>query len=492
MTGSQLTSVLNALDRGELESWADLCEFALSTDSFLASVYRTRIDRVAQADYVVSPSEFGDQRTAELAAEFIDEQIQRVENWAQFTRNALHGIFPGYSCNEMIWARDNARKLNIVERIEYRHGHRFRMGRQYDLRLYDRGRRRGDDSYGEVLDPRRWVVHMHQEQAGYPTVGGVMRSIMWPWLFRRWTEKGWILFIEKFGHPVVSASVPPNTPESVRDQIRSDLENMSYDHVEVFEYGVNVNVDSTASQGSNDVHDKYMRAKREEISMAVLGIADAVEPGAHGSQAAVSTRAGAAMDPRMVSDGDAFADTLRGTFFKQSIALNDSVRLFGVPFAEVPLPYYRLKTADDEVVVDQADKQEELRDEQAAGESIEVRGEPEDDDSMSAEDVASMQGLVMAAAKKDLPPESVRLMLCAAFPKRPPETWDAVLAPLAPKPEPPRKVAKAKDSRQLDMFPKARAPKGATSGARTTSQTQSALPSPIELALRGELVDRGS
>lgn len=497
LTAPTLTSVLNDLDRGRLEAWSDLAEFAVGTDAFLISVYRTRIDRVAQADYIVCPSEHGDQRVAQLAAEFIDEQISRVDNWNQFTRNALHGIFPGFSANEMLWTRDRNARVYYVHRIEYRHGHRFRYGPQYDLRLYDRGRRQGKDRYGEVLDPRQWIVHHHQEQAGYPTVGGVMRSVVWPWLFRRWVDKGWILFLEKYGHPILSAKVPPDTPDAVRDQIKTDLENMSYDHVEVFEQGVEVEVNASGTQGSNDVHDKYMRAKREEISMAVLGVADAVEPGAHGSQAAISTRAGVAMDPRMVSDGDAFADTLRPSFFAQSIAMNDCRRLFGVGVDQVPVPTYRLKTADDEVVRDQSDKAEEVQEEARAEvverARIDVRGELEEEEptnsNMASDEVASMRELVLSAAKKELPADTVKLMLSVAFPGQDTSTWDAILAPLEPK-----RRKRKRDTAQLDLLPKASPPvRGTkTSGARTISRTRSGSPSPLERALKGELAGRES
>lgn len=377
LTGSSLTATLNDLDNGKIEKFSDLVDFALD-DSTLQSLYTTRIDRVAQADYIVVPNERGNPQLAQLAAEFCDEAIDLVENWDNAFRMFLHAIALGFSASEENW-RVSPKGRSFVNRIDYRPGNLFRYGPQWDLRYYNRGQNSGADTYGDILWPEKWIVHSHVEKAGNPSKYGLMRSSLWRWLFLRWGDKSHILYLEKHGHPTTKMRVGPNTPTAVRNQMLSDLENMSYDHVYVYEEG---ELEVTESNGTGStVHTDYLTNQRGELSKLWLGTSDAVEPGSSGNQAAVSTRAGVALDPRMVRDGKSVCDTIRKSFFRHSI--NKNLHLFGagLDLGDVPLPRMRLKTADDEVVRDQSDKQEELQDEAASEgrDPIEVSSQPADE-----------------------------------------------------------------------------------------------------------------
>ena len=110
-------------------------EFAISTDAELTSLYDTRISRVAQADFVIKPNAFGNPHQAALAAEFINESLGRIEDLAKTFRELLHAIAVGVSVGENIWDRDRVNNTNYIERIEFRHGHRFRYDETWNLRL---------------------------------------------------------------------------------------------------------------------------------------------------------------------------------------------------------------------------------------------------------------------------------------------------------------------------------------------------------------------
>ncbi len=199
-----------------------------------------------------------------------------------------------------------------------------------------------------MLDPRLWIEHRHQELAGYQGVGGVMNSCMWTWMFTRWVRKFWIGDVEKNGSPLVYGKVKKDTKKEVRDRILSDLENLSADHVGVIEEGTEIVVEAAAQAAASTKHEDYMRFSNEGLAKAWLGSSDMVEPGANGSQAAVSTRAGATADPRMVTDGRMLCTSIRGSLFKQLIRFNTH-RFGGVSEDKIPVPLMRLKTAHDEV-----------------------------------------------------------------------------------------------------------------------------------------------
>lgn len=352
MWAPQLSAILWKLDQGYLDDWADLVEFALCSDADLASLYVTRIARVSQAEFVVKPSKFGDQQFARLAAEFCNEQLARIEDFQRSQRHLLHAIFVGTAFGEMVWARDATTATNYVRHIEPLHTHRFRYDEKWQPRLYDAGQRKGSSLYGEALDPRRFIVHQHQEIAGYPSVSGVMRPAIWIWLLMRWAEKWYAMAVEKYGAPFVVATVAKNTPESVRNELQTALENFTADHAAVKEEGGAIEFfTSPLATAGDSMHSVYLTRKQQQLSKLILGASDIVDPGANGSQAAVGVRAGVATDPRMVVDGTAWSGTIESQYFKWMLALN--THKFGGVMP--PVPTYEAKTAGDEVTVDQQD-----------------------------------------------------------------------------------------------------------------------------------------
>jgi phage gp29-like protein len=348
LSAIELTEILRRLDRGEVDQWADLCEFALGTDELLVSLYNTRVSRVVQAEFEVIPSEFGDKGAAKAAGEFINEQIGRIDNFRGLLRNMMHAVSPGFSISQLRYERDAASGIVFVQSHEHIHPHRFRYDDQWQARIWDQGLRRSS-MYGDALDPRLFVVHRHQEHAGYPCMDGIMRSCIWRWLFRRWAETFWIQYVEKYGQPFVYAKFPPNTPDAVRAKAQAALESLSTDHAAVIETGGEIVIAAAhASSGSKSQHEMYVEASSSSLTTAWLGSADLTAPGSSGSNAAVTIRAGATMDPRMVADGFGLSETLKRSVFRWLLEFN--LQEFGGTMP--PVPSLSFKTAHDEVNVD--------------------------------------------------------------------------------------------------------------------------------------------
>lgn len=357
---------------GDTADLCDLWEYILDTDADMQSFYETRVARVAQADWIIAPNPFGDRALAKIAAQFVDAQFSRIESLHQVFRNAMNAVFIGFNAGENEWANDG--RDNYIRRINFRHGHRFRWDEQWQLRLHDRGERKSADSrFGEELDPRLWTIHQHQAKPAYPGAGGLARSLLMLWMFGRWADTWQIQSIEKYGGPFLYCKVPPNTPEPVRRDLLAMLNDMANEHVGVFEKDNEIVVEVSAqSARSHEALRDYKKENTQAKARAILGVGDAVDAGANGSQAAVGTRVGAALDPRMVVDGLMVGDGFHLTTFRQIIEMNPHRwAALGVTPEQVPVPVMRLRTADDEVRRDHSDLEAELA---AVGKPIDVRG----------------------------------------------------------------------------------------------------------------------
>jgi phage gp29-like protein len=376
LTASRLTGILWTLDRGYLEDWADLVEYAICSDPDLQSLYTTAITRITQATWQVVPNKYVDTRypqDAQVAAEFCDEMIGRMREWRKAQTTLLHALALGFQPMEKEWETDRVARKNLVRQLHFRHGHRFRLDTQYKYRLYDHGdqRRTSGSLYGQPLDPNRWIVHKHQETAGYPTVAGLMRAGIWPWMFIRWADKDYTRALEKHGAPYVYGELTENTPQDVRDKMITFLEDLHSNKAAVVEAGSKIVFEAAAQISGTPMHEVYLQRAQGRIDKLWLGTTDITGPGDSGSNAAVNTRAGAVTDPRMVAHGIELGESVSDQLFRQALELNR--HLFGGRMP--PVPTYEAKTATDEV---QTDKQDLLEQGGATAGAL-VRGVADDE-----------------------------------------------------------------------------------------------------------------
>jgi len=355
----ELASILWKLDQGYLDSWYDLCEYAIASDATLFSLYETRKNRVEQAEWVIRPNQFGDQVQAKAAAHFCEELVGRCENWHEAQKHLLHAIFPGTAFAEMMWLRDLSGPSPTVflSEIKPLHGHRFRFDGQWQARLWDQGMvsqrfPNADPMYGLSLRPDKFIVHTHQVVSGYPNVAGIMRAAMHAWVFKRWVDKMYIGSTERNGAPFVYMKVPANTPPATMEEIKARLEQFLGEHATVIKDGDELVIQETSvSTSGTSMHSVYLDRADRLFARLFLGASDAVDPGENGSNGAVNTRAGATMDPRMVTDGLGISSTMQRSAFKWGLQFN--LHKFGGKCP--PIPTIEAKTASDEVKTDVQD-----------------------------------------------------------------------------------------------------------------------------------------
>jgi phage gp29-like protein len=334
--GTTLTSILQAADRGDIEEYVDLCQFAISTDEHLAALYSSRIDRICEQRFEIVPNPYGDQGLATKAAELVKEALARIENWDHAIRAIAHAVAPGFSANEMEWAYDEKTRMQYVRRVHHRHGHRFRFGPHWKLRLYDRGMRGGADSYGEMLQEDLFIVHVHQEQAGYPTIGGVMRATLWKWMFKRWVEKMRIQSIEKHGGPGLVATVAENTPLATIEALQAQLDSLTAEHAGVISIPTTLTPVNLSGGGTEAPHGKYIDDANKAMSRLWAGTDDSQSSNDVGAQNAVAERVDANTDPKTRSDCKSLDQTLHLSLFKWLVRYNS--HLIGAAPDDIPVP----------------------------------------------------------------------------------------------------------------------------------------------------------
>lgn len=326
LTPGQLGTVLDEAKDGDIERWIELCAYALQTDLHLQSIIGTRKNRViGDGNFYIEPGRTIDpagQAMAEKAARFCEIVVGDIEEFMTTKMlTMLDAISHGVSCHELIWGRKDG--ANVIKDLQWVHARRFKWDADWNLRLYDYGSNPGDGMYGEELQQDSWLIHVCQFSGSYPGEAGILRSCIWPWLFKMWVNRYHIHAVERYGQPFVTARVPKGSETTIRNQVLAKLEQLSYDSVGVFEEGTEIVFEGgPGTAGNGDMFEKYLDRADRNQTKAVLGATDIVDPGTHGSQSAVETRTEATLDPRTLVDRSQIASRIQKQIFGPLIRLN--------------------------------------------------------------------------------------------------------------------------------------------------------------------------
>lgn len=328
----EVYQLLRLAESGQQERIQDFYSWMLETDPHLLSTYETRIVGLSTIRYNITPakSEPGslDEERAQLAADFISKCIDGIDAFDAFLHDASDGIGRGFSVHEIEYKRIN--KTWRVDKLHWLHPRRMCFGEDWSLRLYDKGEH---GPYGKCFKPNKFVVHMPKQRADYPTRTGVLRAVVWTWMFKRWMTKYGLSAAEKFGVPTPYGHVSESTPQNVVDALRRGLESLAQGQAAIFRGETAVNF-LTGSSSDAKIYSDHLAYFNAEMSKAVLGSTLNVEGGANGNRAAAESQASTTIDPRIAFDSSALACTIRRDIVRPLLGFN--LHLFGNEMPPVP------------------------------------------------------------------------------------------------------------------------------------------------------------
>ena len=298
---ARLSAMMQSAERGNTADWARFCAYMLERDPDLESTLSTLKSRVSASKYIIVPSRGPIDRGgeyAEGAARMIGDMVRGMEEWPFRLNSILDAEFAGASFHQLVWDRRGG--INVVSDLEWVEYERFGWDDSWYPRLTDGGSRHSaKDGHGEELMPHLWLVHISRTRAARPGKAGLARVIAWIWLFKKWCGAFYITALEKHGQPFITGEVPRNAPAATRDQFLIDLEQLSFDQVAVYEEGCKILFQGgPGGIGNGEAYARYIAQANEMIDKCILGATDLTNPGVHGSQSAVETRADEVLDPR--------------------------------------------------------------------------------------------------------------------------------------------------------------------------------------------------
>jgi phage gp29-like protein len=264
-----------------------------------------------------------DQAAADLVKRQLDElgkviedESQLITGFDQMTANLLDATLKGYAVGEVMWEVRGAEVW--AARVIPRDQRRFAFDEQSKLRMLTRS----DLLIGELLPPRKFVVHRYGAKDESPYGKGLGHVLFWPVFFKRQDIGFWLVFADKFGSPTAIGKYPPGAKKEEQKKLLDALGAIAQDAGVIVPEGMLIELLEAARTGSIDTYEKLARYMDEQISEAVLGETMSTTAQGAGLGSGQATVQNEVRVEIARADGDMLSDTLNATLVRWIVDYN--------------------------------------------------------------------------------------------------------------------------------------------------------------------------
>ncbi len=330
-SAQKLARLLKASGEGDLFAQAELFENMEERDTHIFSEMSKRKKAITSVNFEILP--YDDSSKAVDIAEFVqnvldsitmvDFKLDQSNSFEDVIFNISDAIGKGLSILEIIY--DISESSYIIKQIKHRpiDWFMFNPDNPTELRLID-------GTYnGEELIPGKWIIHFHPAKSGSPYRAPLYRILAWLFLFRNYSVKSWVQFVEIFGIPLRLGKYPEGSSEENKEILMKAVSNIAQDAAAIIPEGMEIEF-KDAVRGPGDPHKKLLDWSEKEISKTILGATLTSNNHTVGSYALGKIHNQVRLDI-LASDIKLISSTINNQIIKPLVQLN-----FG---KSAPIPY---------------------------------------------------------------------------------------------------------------------------------------------------------
>jgi phage gp29-like protein len=258
----RLAQLLRQAEEGDAVSYLELAEEMEEKDPHYLSVLGTRKRAVAQLPIEVEAASDAPehQEDAELIRAWLKRDMLEAEIF-----DMLDAIGKGFSVTEMIWRTRPGKWLPAD--LKWRDPRFFEFDRVNGETVFLRG-----SAGPEPLSAAKFIVHFHKAKSGLPIRGGIARVVAWGWMFKNFSIKDWVSFLETYGMPLRIGRYDNGETEANIGILARAVADLGSDAAAVFPKTMEVQfVDAKAGSAPGDLWRSMAEYIDDQVSKAVLG-----------------------------------------------------------------------------------------------------------------------------------------------------------------------------------------------------------------------------
>lgn len=263
LTIQQLPRILEAAEQGDLAAQAHLFNDMQERDGHIFAEMQKRKNALLKLDWSIEPPDDATPKEKELAKK-VSAWFKALPEFEDVILNALDAIGHGFSAQEIEWEFYNNEWLPkaIVRRPQS--WFKTTPGQNDTLLLND------DTNDGSPLWPFGWLVHKHNAKSGFIAESGLVRILVWPYLFKNFAIRDLAEFLEIYGLPARIGTYLQGATQDEKDALLEALVMLGHDAAGIIPDGSKIEFQAAAGGQANNFEIMINWCERTE-SKVILG-----------------------------------------------------------------------------------------------------------------------------------------------------------------------------------------------------------------------------
>ena len=265
LTPSKAATLLRAAEMGDLIDQCELAEDMEEKDSHLQSELGKRRNAILTMDWQITPppnASAAEQRDAQMI-----EEILRDATWLDdCIFDATDAILKGFSCQEIEWEQGLVGGLKLIRNVHWRDPAWF-MTPQHErntLRLRD------GTADGVELAKFGWITHIAKAKTGYLSRIGLVRTLVWPFIYRNYSARDFAEFLEIYGLPLRLGKYPEGATNNEKNTLLRAVMSIGHNAGGIIPRGMEIEFEKAAEGNATEFMAMIDWAEKS-MSKAILG-----------------------------------------------------------------------------------------------------------------------------------------------------------------------------------------------------------------------------
>ncbi|EHR39609.1 DUF935 domain-containing protein [Alishewanella jeotgali] len=263
LTPARAANILKEAEQGNLVAQCELAEDMEEKSAHIQSeLGKRRLSLLSVPWNIVPPpnASAAEKRDAQMI-----EELLRSAVWLRDAIfDASDAILKGYSNQELTW--EYIEKTHVISQCEFRDPSWFQINPDKRNQLMLR-----DGSHtGMALRPFGWLSHTAKAKSGYLERRGLVRVLVWPYLFANYSVRDLAEFLEIYGLPIRLGKYPSGASEREKLTLLRAVMSIGHNAGGIIPKGMEIDFQN-AADGQSDPFMAMIAWCEKSISKAVLG-----------------------------------------------------------------------------------------------------------------------------------------------------------------------------------------------------------------------------
>lgn len=317
----RLTTILRQAEMGNATAYLELAEEMEEKDLHYLGLMSTRKRQVSQLPITVEAASDDpqDEADAQLVRDWLRRPTLQLELF-----DILDAIGKGFSATEIIWTMGDQW---VPGQLKWRFPQFFEYDQVTGEQLLLKGGETGTSGLPQPLRPYKYVIHQAQAKSGLPIRGGLARVAAWGYLFKNFTIKDWMTFLEVYGLPLRVGKYQNGTSEDDIRKLAQAVAQIGSDAGAVIPSSMMMEfVTSNGGTANPDMFRNMCQYMDDALSKAVLGQTSSADAKAGGLGSGQADLHGEVRKDIESADAAQLSATLTRDLVEPMIMFNRGVR----------------------------------------------------------------------------------------------------------------------------------------------------------------------